>query len=238
MTGIELFAIAGTAFTLGDAMLVAGTVATAAGVLSAGQQQAAQTSQYQQYQAEIATRNAQAADYNAKVAQQEADFNRQLLTRNAQIERLNAAQATSEGEAEASRLDRQRRVLLSTQIATASANGSLTGSGFDVISDDAIEGALNVVNAKYAGQMEARRYILSAQNYDLQALSVGDPSVPYLYQAENYRTEAKAHTGASVNAAKSSPGIGSVSGTLLTGFGKVGASKITSSGLAGDIQIA
>jgi hypothetical protein len=61
MTGIEVAAIAGTAITVGDVLLVAGTAASALGALSSAQSQSAAA----KYNAKISENNALAAKQQA-----------------------------------------------------------------------------------------------------------------------------------------------------------------------------
>jgi hypothetical protein len=84
MTGAELLVIGSTAFTLGDAMLVAGTLAGVAGAVQGGKQEAS-----------AARYNAQVAEDDALAARYQTDFEMQSLRRRQQSALSSARSATA-----------------------------------------------------------------------------------------------------------------------------------------------
>lgn len=122
---------------------IIGVVATAAGtgVTIAGQQQAAAAQK-------------DAANYNAKVAEN------------------NALQAQQASEYEATRIrDKNRRILSSQTAATAKNGITLSGSSQDVLYDSSVQGDLDAMAALYTGKVSANAQTAQARLDKMKAAS-------------------------------------------------------------------
>jgi len=136
MTGIELFTVAGTAVTLGDAALAASTLIGAAGAIQQGQAQKA----YGQ------------AQYNTAVqAQKMAENRAQAMERQAGQERASSQRAAIE--------DRRQSRLATSRIQAVSAaggGGALDPTITDITGDVMRQGDIAAMTSLYEGGERAK----------------------------------------------------------------------------------
>lgn len=170
---------AGTAATIGAVVSTVGTVLTVGSVVGS------------------ALGSAKAAQTQASATTGAANFNQQVAAENANI---------TQGQTDQQVRDVQRTQYLQRSTNTANAGGSglgLTGSSLDILSDNASQNELDVLNTKYQGALTVRGYNNSA------ALDVS--------QAKNADIAGQIGVGTSI--------LGGV-----TNLGKVGANISFSSG--------
>lgn len=135
-----------------------------------------------------ASASASADEYNAVLARQDAEANALAAMNsaagaeyNARIQRENAKIARQQAAAEAERIQMMSRKVQGAARAAYGASGvALEGSPMEVLRDSAIEAELDVLTAKYQGELSARNALHAA------ALERWNAST-YRWRAQVYR---------------------------------------------------
>ena len=136
MTGIDLFTIAGTAFTAGDALLAASTIVGAIGGIQQGRAQKAAARQQEQ----SAAHQQVLANAQAQAQEQQAGQERAVAQRGAIEQRRQGKFVSSEAQA----------------IAAASGAGALDPTIVGILGDIETETELRALTALYEGEERAR----------------------------------------------------------------------------------
>lgn len=128
-----------------------------------------------------------AAEEEAAIAQQQAAANAAAF--NAEIARKNAAIEESKTQAELEKADREKRLRLGGNIASAGASGmSFSGSSLiDILSDNAAQEELNIGTIKQQGFLAKQNYLQQAGLYNASAANAAG-QISGIKKAGKYKT--------------------------------------------------
>lgn len=105
-----------------------------------------------------------------QAAYEAAKYQAQVERNNATAERNKAIQERQKGEQEAAQKRREVARIIGQQRANVGASGvEMSGSPLDVLTDTALQGALDVAMIRHNAEIKARDREFTAQNFDAQS---------------------------------------------------------------------